>query len=102
MSHTHVTLIETVVVETQLRFSLAELSRACGAESDAIAALVHEGVLAPQGEGPEHWQFAGSELPRARRATRLMRDLELGAAGVALVLDLLHEIDALRAQLRHA
>ncbi len=37
-----------------------------------------------------------------RRAQRLTRDLELGAVGVALVLDLLDEIDSLRARLRRA
>jgi chaperone modulatory protein CbpM len=39
-------------------------------------------------------------LPRARTAVRLQRDLELSAAGTAVVLDLLAEIDSLRARLR--
>ncbi|MFJ1256021.1 chaperone modulator CbpM [Cupriavidus sp. CuC1] len=40
--------------------------------------------------------------PSTTAAQRLTRDLELGAVGVALVLDLLDEIDSLRARLRRA
>jgi chaperone modulatory protein CbpM len=100
MSHVQVTITGTVVVETELQFSLDDLGQACGAGADTIAALVHEGVLAPLGEGPAHWRFAGTELARARRATRLMHDLELGAPGVALVLELFEQIESLRSELR--
>jgi chaperone modulatory protein CbpM len=37
-------------------------------------------------------------LRRARKACRLAQDLEINAAGIALVLDLLDEIEALHAQ----
>lgn len=89
-----------VIVETELQFSLHELSRVCGVEAALLEALVHEGVLTPQGDNPMHWHFEGSILPRARTAVRLIRDLELGTPGVALVLDLFDEIEALRSQLR--
>jgi chaperone modulatory protein CbpM len=92
--------IQTVVVETELYFSLPELSRACGVDITLLELLVHEGVLTPQGEDPSQWRFEGSVLPRARRAARLSADLELGASGTALVLELLDEIDSLKAQLR--
>ena len=58
-----------------------------------------EGVLVPSGQRPEDWQFAGQALPRTCMALRLERDLELGMPGVALVIDLLDEIDRLRARL---
>ncbi len=89
-----------VIVETDLQFSLPELGRACGVEVALLEALVHEGVLTPQGDDPARWSFAGAVLPRARMATRLLRDLELSASGTALVLELLEEIDTLQAQLR--
>ena len=100
MNNAEISISHTVVVETQLQFSLPELGRACGVEVALLESLVHEGVLKPQGETPELWRFEGSTLPRARRATRLAVDLELGAAGTALVLELLEEIDALKSQLR--
>jgi chaperone modulatory protein CbpM len=92
--------VHVVIVESEVHFSLAELGRACDADVTLITALVHEGVLTPLGEDPSQWRFAGATLPRARKAVRVMRDLELSAPGVALVLDLIGEIDALRAELK--
>jgi chaperone modulatory protein CbpM len=92
--------IHAVVVETELQFSIAELSRACGVEIAVLESLVHEGVLTPQGQDPTQWRFEGSVLPRARKAVRLSADLELGPSGTALVIELLDEISSLNAQLR--
>lgn len=100
MSPTEIPVTQVVIVEADLQFSLSELGRACGVEAALLEMLVHEGVLTPQGDEPTQWRFAGAVLPRARMATRLLRDLELSAAGTALVLQLLEEVDALRAQLR--
>ena len=94
------TTIQTVVVEADVQFSLPELSRACGVEVALLESLVHEGALTPHGDHPAQWRFEGDMLPRARRATRLAIDLELGASGTALVLELLDEIATLRARLR--
>jgi chaperone modulatory protein CbpM len=102
MADTRPTVIEAVVVEENLRFTLAELCRACGAESSLLTALVEEGLLQPSGSGPEDWQFAAGALSRARAALRLMRDLQLSVDALALVVELLDEIETLRAQLRRA
>lgn len=93
-------VIHGTVVEEEVRFSLPELSRACGASIDLLITLVEEGVLAPTGSDAQHWHFTGTALRRARAALRLTRDLDLNFAGVALVLDLLDEIDALESQRR--
>jgi len=100
MNSLELSMSHAVLVETELRFSLEELGRACGVEASVLEALIQEGALTPRGVSRTEWRFEGSLLPRARRATRLMRDLELGAPGTALVLDLFDEIEALRAQLR--
>ncbi|MEQ1805762.1 MAG: chaperone modulator CbpM [Burkholderiaceae bacterium] len=100
MSEIHRVTVQAVLVEEEVQFTLDELCRLCGADSDQLVALVQEGVLPTSGDRPEVWRFGGSSLPRARAATRLTRDLELNAAAAALVLDLLDEIDALRSQLR--
>lgn len=100
MSNMSVTVTHGVLVEEEVQFTLVELSRACGAEVEQLAALVDEGVLAPISTDAQPWRFAGPTLPRARTALRLARDLELSPAGTALVLDLLAEIDALRSRLR--
>jgi chaperone modulatory protein CbpM len=100
MSEPDLSVIHGVLVEQELSFTLVELSRACLADTEQVVALVEEGVLTPSGDDPQRWRFDGATLARARAALRLARDLELNAAGTALVLDLLDEIDRLRAQLR--
>ncbi len=94
--------LQAVVVEEQVEFTLEALCHACGAEPPQIHALIAEGLLQPAGHPPDTWRFQGSALPRARKALRLARDLELPLPAVALVMDLLAEIDGLRARLRHA
>jgi chaperone modulatory protein CbpM len=100
MSDTDESATRAVLVEEQLQFTLIELSQASHADIEQLIALVEEGVLTPSGEDPQRWRFAGAALPRARAALRLTRDLDLNPAGAALVLELLDQIDALRAKLR--
>jgi chaperone modulatory protein CbpM len=102
MPDTSRTVIEAVIVEERLRFSLAELCRACAAEPSFVVALVDEGLLNPSGRGPDDWQFEGAALRRARTAFRLKRDLQLSVDAAALVLDLLDEVDQLKGRLRRA
>ena len=86
-------------VEKEIQFTLVELCRVCSATEEQVAELVFEGVLEPAGQRLEEWRFAGASLRRARLALRLTRDLEINAAGVALVLDMLDEIESLKARL---
>jgi chaperone modulatory protein CbpM len=92
-------VMHAIVVEGDSVFTLADLCRACGLDSTQIMALVDQGVLDPSGSAPGDWVFAGPALRTALAAQRLMRDLELDAAGVALALDLIAEIATLRMQL---
>ena len=92
--------MDCIVVEEHLVFTLTELCRASGADTDQVWGLVSEGLLRPTGRGPDDWQFSGDALSRARTALRLARDFELGPSGTALVMDLLDQIELLRARLR--
>ena len=91
--------VRGLVVEEEVRFSLVELCQTCRVGEDDIRAWVLEGLLAPEGRGPEDWLFGGASLRRARVAARLSRDLEINLAGLALALDLLDEIARLRVRL---
>lgn len=95
-------VVDAIVVDETVSFTLDALCRVCQTDRVQLTALVHEGVLDPVGHGPDDWQFSGASLHRARSALRLLRDLELGVVGTALVLDLLDEIDGLKARLRRA
>jgi chaperone modulatory protein CbpM len=88
------------VVEEEIHLTLVELCRVCRVPEEQVRDWVGEGVLEPSGASPEEWRFAGAMLQRSRVATRLARDFELGASGVALALDLLEQIEDLRARLR--
>jgi chaperone modulatory protein CbpM len=86
--------------EEQSQLTLADLCRACTVHAERIVELVDAGVLEPQGREPARWIFDGASLHRALAALRLQRDLEMNLAGVALTLELLDEIAALRGHLR--
>lgn len=88
------------VMEDQTDVTMADLCRACAVQSDMIIELVHEGVLRPMGQQPDVWRFTGVHIHRARVAVRLQRDLGVNLAGAALALQLMDELDALRAQLQ--
>ncbi|MBT9493170.1 MAG: MerR family transcriptional regulator [Paucibacter sp.] len=100
MADIQILITETVVVEAHISFTLLALCQASGADPEQVHALVDEGLLQPTGQGPDNWRFSGEALTRTRKALRLARDLELSMAGVALVLDLLAEIEDLRSQLQ--
>lgn len=87
-----------IILEEQTQLSLAEVSRACAVQVEFIVQLVEEGVLEPLGGEPHRWRFTGAHVRRATVAVRLHRDLDINLAGVALALQLLDEIAALRAR----
>ena len=86
--------------------SMSQLCRMCAVHADYILELVQEGVIAPsvmidKGDNPEAWQtwqFTSLNVRRTKVASRLQRDLGVNLAGAALALQLLDELDTLRAQ----
>ncbi len=81
--------------------TLEQLCQICGTNAEWVFNLVQESIIEPEpfaDELPE-WRFSGICLARARSALRLQNDLGLNLAGVALVFDLMDELDSLRAQL---
>ncbi|MES1982496.1 MAG: chaperone modulator CbpM [Pseudomonadota bacterium] len=90
----------TTIWEEQTQLTLSELSRACAVHAECIIELIDEGLLAPIGREPQHWRFTGHQMRSAILALRLQRDLGINLAGAALALQLLDEMDALRARLR--
>ena len=84
------------VIET---LSLSELTVFCDTNADWVMTLVDYGVVTPITRTAPEWEFTPSHIARARKASRLMRDLGLNVAGVALVLDLIEERDALARKL---
>lgn len=89
-----------IILEEQTELTLADVCRACAVQAEFIIELVEEGVLIPVGHEPDGWRFSGIHMQRATVALRLQRDLGVNFAGVALALQLLDEVDELRARIR--
>ena len=92
-------LLSGDVLEEDIELSLADLCRICQLSADRVLQLVDEGLLEPRGPGPGQWRFHGRSVRRVRCVIRLERDLGVNLAGAALALDLLEEIQQLRAHL---
>lgn len=88
-----------VLLDEQVYYSLKDVCHVCGCQTEWVVALVEYGVLRPSGDARQLWQFPGSSLHTAMKARRLQEDLDLNLSGVALVLELLDEIDSLRSRL---
>ena len=86
--------------EDPTELPLADVCRACAVQTEFVVELVEEGVVAPAGPEPQRWRFTYAHLRRVRVASRLQRDLGVNLAGAALALELLEEIEALRARLQ--
>jgi chaperone modulatory protein CbpM len=102
MKESVTTYLEGEIVGEDVEFTLVELCRVSGASEDELTLWVSEGAFEPKGAGPQEWRFSGASLRRVRTAQRLARDLQINAPGIALALDLLDEIDALRARHRRS
>ncbi len=87
------------IVECEAGYTVEQLGQLCAADAAIILELAEEGILPASPGAAREWRFSGEALRRARVALRLQRDLELNLAGVALALDLLDEIAALRRRL---
>ncbi len=93
---------EVQLLDEHAALTLDELCRACAAQAAFIMEMVEEGMLQPVGKAPTSWRFSGIHVEHARVALRLQRDLGVNLAGAALVLQLLEEVETLRAALHAA
>ena len=74
--------------------SLEELSSCLSTAPDVIQTFIAEGILVAASEPGSY--FSPAALARARRALRLQRAFELDVGSLALVLELLDELERLR------
>jgi chaperone modulatory protein CbpM len=103
--------IDPELLDERLRFTLRDMCRICGVHAEFLLELVEEGVIAPRAPQlhrpsgsrrypasapPAQWHFDGIAVVRVQRALRLQEDLGVNLPGVALALELLDELEALR------
>jgi len=93
-------LLSGEIFEEEIELSLAELCRACQLSAERVFELVEQGVIEPVGRDSARWRFQGISVRRVRCARRLEQDLGVNVAGAALAIDLLEELERMRARLR--
>ncbi|HEY0286613.1 MAG TPA: chaperone modulator CbpM [Pseudomonas sp.] len=88
--------MSTLVVELDMK----EFCQVVDIPPDYVIEIVEHGILEPQGQNPEEWLFDIYSLSVAKRAAKLHHDLAMEWDGVALALDLLDELERVRAENR--
>ena len=78
---------------------LNELSCACEMSADELNELIEYGALSPGTEDPGGSLFPAHFVSPLRIASKLRRDYDLDLFTVALLMDYLHQIERLQAQL---
>ena len=92
-------ILTGLILENETRLTLSQLCDACTVHAEYIIELVDEGCIEPSGIKKSHWCFSGIAIKRVQKAKRLQRDLGINLAGVALAIELMDEIEQLRARL---
>lgn len=82
-----------ITVETNPELTVEEICDVYHVTPEWLAELISYGVIESHGA-----RFDITNLRRIRRLMRLQQDLELNMAGAALALDLIDQIESLKAQ----
>ena len=90
-----------VLIDEEERLDLPRFAQACGTTIAYVEEMILEGLVVPHGERPA-LDFGAVEIIRVRRALRLQRAFDASLPSVAVMLDLLDEIERLHTQMRKA
>jgi len=85
--------------ETWIYLSLQEVSCSFGVTTETILDIIDEGIVTAHINEQQEMQFDAEALRSIRTTLRLHQDLGVNMAGAALALELLGEIERLRALL---
>ncbi len=88
-----------IVLDDSTTWGITEICTLCRVENELIHEMVSEGLVIPEGSSPDNWRFNGLAIKRIQITVRLQNDLRVNLPGAALVLDLLEELEELRALL---
>jgi chaperone modulatory protein CbpM len=92
--------ISAMLLDDSVELSLTELCAACRVSEELIVEIVAEGIVEPLGGDRAQWRFTGVAVARVQRVLRLQDDFGVNLPGAALALELLEELQRLRAQQR--
>ena len=92
--------LDTEIIDETLNLDLKHFAQACGQSPEWILQLLEYEILPARPEERIN-QFFGDDISRARRAYRLQRDFEASLSAVAMMMDLIDEVQQLRKQVKH-
>lgn len=91
------------IVEPQATFTLREICERGDCHAELVLKMVSHGIIepveAPEREEVRNWEFDFAALLRLQKAMRLQRDLKMNLPGLAMSLELLDEVDAMRREI---
>lgn len=92
--------VEAQIVDENVTFDLTHFADACGQSPEWVLQLLEYDILPNRPDERVH-QFFGDDVALARRAYRLQRDFNASFTAVAMMLDLIDEVQKLRRQVKH-
>jgi chaperone modulatory protein CbpM len=100
MSNQDTKAMTGTIFDEATEITIVELCKVCSVNKQTVDELIAEGILEPT-NGKDKTRLPYSSVRMTRTVVHLQRDLGVNLAGAALALDLLEQIDSLRARLRH-
>lgn len=89
----------TLECEAWFYLSLSEVSSSFGVSKETVLEMIDEGIILIQKDENNQWRFDTEAIRCIRTVLCLNRDLGVNWAGAGLALELLKEIEHLRALL---
>lgn len=86
-------------MEDQSELSLDELCDVCQVTHEFIRELIDYGAIEPKGLSIDVWRFNPVHMRRIQIIKRLHDDLEVNLPGAALAIDLMDQMEKMRAEL---
>ncbi|MFN3712487.1 MAG: chaperone modulator CbpM [Alcanivoracaceae bacterium] len=87
-----------MVYQVEVTVCSGEICERTSISEQDLAEIVNHGIVRPQDMHADEWRFAEVVVVEVARAARLRHDLEMDWPGVALALQLLAEVEQLRAE----
>ena len=91
---------QTEMAEELGSFDLKSFAEMCGQSPEWVLQLLEYDILMRRAEHRIH-QFSNEDVSRAQQAYRLQRDFNASFSAVAMMLDLIDEVQQLRKQVKH-
>lgn len=92
-------VVTGMVLDEHTSVSLTEVCKTYNLPEEIVHEFIEYGVIHAEGETIHSMQISCQTLSKIQSATRLKKDLGINPAGIAVILDLLDEMQMLRNEL---